>query len=182
MAAPHPLTSFRVATWNIGSLRSKGAELVETLTRRKVDLCGLQETRWRGGTVGNQARWLSGKDSRMKLFWCGNARGLGGVGVLLAEKWADKVFKIERVSDSLLVLKLIIGGQIFTFIALYVPQVGRAVSIRDAFYDDLESTLMAIPPSERLFLLGDWNGHVGASPHGFEGVHGGHGFGLSNSA
>ena len=175
-----PPTLFRVATWNIGSLRSKGAELVETLTRRRVDLCGLQETRWRGGTMGNQARWLSGKDSRMKLFWCGNARGLGGVGVLLAEKWADKVFKIERVSDSLLVLKLIIGRQIFTFISLYVPQKGTAVSIRDAFYDDLESTLMAIPPSERLFLLGDWNGHVGASPHGFEGVHGGHGFGLPN--
>ena len=41
---------------------------------------------------------------------------------------------------------------------------------------------MAIPPSERLFLLGDWNGHVGASPHGFEGVHGGHGFGHPNPA
>ena len=77
-----PPTPFRVATWNIGSLRSKGAELVETLTRRRVDLCGLQETRWRGGTLGNQARWLSGKDSRMKLFWFGNASGLGGGGCL----------------------------------------------------------------------------------------------------
>ena len=39
---------------------------------------------------------------------------------------------------------------------------------------------MGISDSEKVFFLGDWNGHVGAAADGFEIVHGGHGFGNRN--
>ena len=63
--------------------------MVETLSRRKVDLCCVQETRYWGG----HCRIITGKDSRYKLFWSGNSKGIAGVGVFVAEKWIEKVFE-----------------------------------------------------------------------------------------
>ena len=170
----------RVASFNVGTLRKRNAEVVETLTRRRVDICSLQEHRKKGSLERNQVCWVTGKDSRMRLYWCGNQRGLGGVGIMLAEKWVEKVFEVQRISDRILLLKLLLGKQVFTFVALYAPQVGRPMDEKDQFYDQLQSTVMGVPTSEVLFVLGDWNGHVGASAHGFESVHGGHGYGERN--
>ena len=82
---------------------------------------------------------------------------------MLAEKWVDKVFEVQRITDRILMLKLIIGKQIFTFVALNAPQAGRPVAERDSFYDQLQSAVMGISDSEKVFFLGDWNGHVGAA-------------------
>ena len=38
------------------------------MSRHKVDICSLQEVRWRGAS----ARLVEGKDSRFKLFWVGS--------------------------------------------------------------------------------------------------------------
>ena len=55
----------------------------ETVSRRGVDLCCLQETRWKKDGVKQIVR----KYSRFKMFWSGNDNGTGGVGILLAEDW-----------------------------------------------------------------------------------------------
>ena len=171
---------FRAASLNVGTMNGRSAEVVETLTRRKIDLCSLQEHRWNGELRKDQTRWLTGRNSRMKFFWAANSDGLGGVGILLAEKWAKHVFDVKRPSARILKLQLIVGKQIHTFIALYAPQANLSKAEKDIFYDDLQSTIMGVPPSEELILLGDWNGHVGASSCCYEGVHGGHGYGTRN--
>ena len=74
---PHQ-KKFRIASLNVGTLRGRSNEVVETISRRNIDICCLQETRWRGAS----ARMIEGKDSRYKLFWVGNKTGTGGVGVL----------------------------------------------------------------------------------------------------
>ena len=89
-----PHNTFKIASWNIGTMRGRSSEIVETITRRNVDLCCVQEVRWRGAS----AIHITGKDSRYKFFWVGNNQGTSGVGVLLAEKWVDKVYDIKRVS------------------------------------------------------------------------------------
>ena len=50
----------RTATWNVSSMVSRSGEVVDTLHRRKIDLCCAQETRWKG----ESARMLgaNGKD------------------------------------------------------------------------------------------------------------------------
>ena len=40
--------------------------------------------------------------------------------------------------------------------------------------------LKGVGENEKLIVCGDLNGHVGAEAHGFEGVHGGKGFGVRN--
>ena len=78
---------FRIASLNIGTLRGRSSEVVETVSRRGVDLCCLQEVRWHGAS----ACMIVGKDSRYKVFWIGKENGNGGIGILLAEEWVEKV-------------------------------------------------------------------------------------------
>ena len=37
----------RISSWNVGTFKGRSAEVVETLARRNVDICCLQEVRWR---------------------------------------------------------------------------------------------------------------------------------------
>ena len=53
-----------LATVNVGAMSGRSNEVVEMLERRGVDVCCLQETRWRGGS----ARKIEGKNSFYKLF------------------------------------------------------------------------------------------------------------------
>ena len=52
------LCMLRIASLNVGTMKGRSAEVVETLHRRNIDVCCVQETRWRGGS----ARMLKGKE------------------------------------------------------------------------------------------------------------------------
>lgn len=64
----------------------------------------MQEVRWRG--VGTSI--ISGKDSQHKLFWVGYKARNNVVGILLAEKWIDKVIHVTCVNDKLMLLKVLL--------------------------------------------------------------------------
>ena len=114
------LKKFRVGTLNVNTLRGRVCEVVEILSRRKVDVCCIQETRYRGGN----SCIIKGKDIGYKLCWSGNDKGTAGVGVFVAEEWIEKVFEVQRVSDRIILVKLIIGQRVVTFLSVYAPQSG----------------------------------------------------------
>ena len=62
-SSKHP-RKFRVGTLNVNTLRGRVCEVVETLSHRKVDVCCIQETRYRGGNCST----IKGKDTRYKLY------------------------------------------------------------------------------------------------------------------
>ena len=167
----------RVGTLNVGTMKGKASEVVETVLRRRVDLCCLQETRWKMEGV----KQIVGKDSRYKLFWCGNDNATGGVGVLLAEEWWEKVFEVVRVSDRIILIRMTIGKTVFVFVCVYAPQANLSEFEKDRFYQMLQCTVAKIPSSEQLFVCGDWNGHIGSQSTGFEEVHGGQAIGKRNT-
>ena len=175
---------FRIGSMNVGTMRGRHAEVVETADRRRLDIVFLQETKWAGSECPTknraQVRWLKGKDSAYKAYWSGNNNRTNGVGILLAKKWTDSVFEVQRPSDRIILLKLIIGKEIYTFLSVYAPQTGRPDAEKDIFYDQLNSIIAKVPSNEVLIPGGDWNGHVGVSADGFEEVHGGFGFGERN--
>ena len=155
---------------NVGTMKGKSHEVVETADRRKLDVAGLQETRYRGVESPTQSRtqvrWLKGKDSAYKFFWSGNPEGTNGVGILLAKKWTENVFEVQRISDRIILLKLIIGKTVFTIISVYAPQQGRPAVEKERFYNQLQSVTAKVPLSEVLITLG---------------VHGGFGYGKRNA-
>ena len=159
----------------MNTLRGRVCEVVETLSRRKVDVCCIQETRYRGGNC----RIIKGKDTRYKLYWSGNDKGTAGVGVFVAEEWIEKVFEVQRVSDRILLVKLIVGQRVVTLLSVYAPQSGLSDVDKDLFFDQLRAVTARIPRSELLIPCGDWNGHVGSAGTEYREVHGGMGYGRS---
>ena len=43
-----PYDTFKIASWNIGTMRDRSSEIVETIKRKNIDLCWVQEVMWRG--------------------------------------------------------------------------------------------------------------------------------------
>ena len=168
--------TLRVATVNVGSLNERENEVVETITRRKIDICCLQET----NLAESGARIITGKDSEYKLFWAGNKDGIKGVGILIAEKWINKVIQVIRPSDRLLILKILVGKKVLTIVSPYAPQQGLNEEAKDLFYASLTEHVSKIEEKDMLIIAGDLNGHVGKSTSGYSNVHGGFGYGTRN--
>ena len=80
-----------------------------------------------------------------------------------------------------MMIKLAIDNKIITVLSCYAPQVGLDNTIKDDFYDLLNSTVNKVSAAETLVICGDFNGHLGKVANGYEGVYGGHGYGLRNT-
>ena len=171
------VVTLRVGSANVGSLRCRSGEIVDMVGRRKLDVCCLQETRWKGGS----ARTLGVHGARYKLFWSSSVRGLAGVGVLVAEKWVDSVIEVKRLSARLLVLRMAVGKVVVNIVCVYAPQVGRPAEEKEEFLTVLGDVLRRVCDHEDLIVCGDMNCHVGLRADGFESVHGGRGYGVRNA-
>ena len=80
-----------------------------------------------------------------------------------------------------MLVKLMIGDSLLTVISVYAPQTGLEQSTKDTFYDNLQAVISKLGDNEIVIPCGDWNGHVGKEADGYEGVHGGIGFGDRNA-
>ena len=65
--------------------------------------------------------------------------------------------------------------KIITIISVFDPQSGRSEEEKDSFYDDLSAEVQS--RMGNCIILGDFNGHVGTSVDGYDGIHGGTGMG-----
>ena len=105
-------TNVRMVTWNLGTLNESGAEVTETSSWQEVDICDEQKHRLTASLERNQVHMLTGKKCKFKFFYA-------QVGILLAENLADKVIEVQHISDRIILLKLIIGKEIFSL--FHVP-------------------------------------------------------------
>ena len=170
------VNNFRFSSWNVGTMTGRSLEVVDELWKRKVDICGVQETRWKGANT----RFIGMKGRRYKFWWQGGDTGTGGVGIMMKEDLSKNVIEVKRKSDRLIVVTLVMGKLVVKVICAYAPQQGRPDEEKEIFYDSLEEELRLVGSDEFLIVCGDWNGHIGENPDGYEGVHGGYGFGIRN--
>ncbi|XP_070046697.1 uncharacterized protein [Nicotiana tomentosiformis] len=103
--------------------------------------------------VGSKARDADG----FKLWYSGHERGKNGVGILVDRELRELVVEVRRA-----------------------PQVGLDEEIKRHFWESLDGLVRGIPHTEQLFIGGDFNSHIGATSGGYDGVHGGFGFGVRN--
>jgi hypothetical protein len=68
---------------------------------------------------------------------------------------------------------------VFNVISAYAPQIGLNESVKMQFWEELDALVSSVPISEK-FFIGDLNGHVSSTRVGFDGVHGGFGYGSRN--
>jgi hypothetical protein len=77
-------------------------------------------------------------------------------------------------------VKLLVGDLIFNVISAYAPEIGLNESIKKQFWEQLDALVSSVRISEKLFIGGELNGHVGSTRVGFDGVHWGFGYGSRN--
>jgi len=104
-----------------------------------------------------------------------------GVGMFVAEKWVDSVEKVERHSERVLILKMILDNVLLNVLMMYAPHLGKPKEEKENFWNELFHLVSCIPQNEMVVLTGDMNGHVGSNNVGYDGTHGGYGFGARNA-
>ena len=92
------LVSLRIGSVNVTSMKKSDGEVVDMAARRRLDFCCLQETGWKG----EGARKLG----KYKFFWMGCAMGIHEVGLLVRDRWIEKVLEVKRVSKRLMVVRV----------------------------------------------------------------------------
>ena len=115
------------------------------------------------------------------MWWSGNSSGIAGTGTLVKEELCEKVVVVRRKSDRVMVVVLAFKEQVIRVISQYGPQTGRPFEEKHRFYDELADEYELQNPSEVVFRLGDFNGHVDEEIKHFEGVHEGNEIGKRNA-
>ena len=88
-------------------------------------------------------------------------------GMLVADRWIEKVLDVNHVSERLRVVRVIVGKSVLNLISVYAPQTGRSMVEKEEFLAMLEEVVSRIDSGERLLICGDLNGHVGSEIDGF---------------
>ena len=65
--------------------------------------------------------------------------------------------------------------------SVYAPHTGKPEEEKESFWDNVFHLVSCIPQNEMVVFAGDMNGHVGSSNAGYDGTHGGFGYGSRNA-
>jgi hypothetical protein len=120
------------------------------------------------------------EDTGFKLWYTGNMATKNGMGIVHDKSLKGGVVDIKRQGDRIILVKLLIGDLVFNVISAYASQIGLNESVKMQFWEELDALVSSVPNSEKLFIGGYLNGHVGSTTIGFDGVHGGFGYGSRN--
>jgi exonuclease III len=112
------------------------------------------------------------ENTGFKLWYTGKERSRNGVGILIDKSLKNGVVAVRRQGDKIIMIKLSFGDLVLNVISAYAPQVGLSDDVKRRFWEDLEDMVRGVSSSEKLFIGGDLNGHVGTVRGGFERVHG----------
>jgi hypothetical protein len=156
------------------------ALVAKELARYNLDIAALSETR-----LADKGQ-LTEHGGGYTFFWSGRSnteRREAGVGFAVKTQLAKKLTKLpEGLNDRLMTLQLPLGKKRnATVISAYAPTMTNPDDIKDKFYEELDALISAVPQSDKLILLGDFNARVGTDFKTWEGVIGRHGIGKCNS-
>ena len=84
-----------------------------------------------------------------------------GVGIFVAQKWADSVVSVQRHSERILVLKMVLGDHLLNVFTVYAPYSGKPDE-KECFWNEVFHLVSCIPQNEMVVFAGDMNGHVGS--------------------
>lgn len=163
----------RVASWNVGTMTAKSADIEDVMERRGISIMCVQETKWRNN-MPDRARFLT-ESKKYKLYYYGEENNRNGVGVILARSLLGSVISVSKESDRLISVKVVVCGRVWNIISAYAPQSGLEQREKVKFWNTMDTLLRRIPDTELVFIGGDLNGHVGEQSHDYEDVHGGKG-------
>ena len=99
---------------------------------------------------------------------------------MVEETFVEKIVDVKRISERLMVVKLVVGDHLMNVISCYAPQSGRSQVEKEEFCNAVYDIGGKLKNEGMIVLGGDLNGQVGKKREGYEGVHGGFGYGVRN--
>ena len=106
-----------VCTVNVGWLLGRGRELVTMLAKRRVDICCLQEVRYRNQGCTR----IGSNEEKYKLWYSGGVEKINGVGVMMKADLVDNVIEVERYDDRMMKIRMVVGKHIWNVFSIYAP-------------------------------------------------------------
>ncbi|PHT42612.1 hypothetical protein CQW23_16637 [Capsicum baccatum] len=100
--------------------------------------------------------------------------------ILVDDEVMKQMVEVKRVNDKMIPIKLVIGGSSWNIISAYAPHVGLDNVEKKGFWEDLDEMVRCVPSNEKLFIGGNFNGHIGSFSRGNNDMHEGYGFGVRN--
>ena len=180
--------ALQIASWNIRTMQTgmsgdleevtdapKTSIIDNELNRLNIDIAGLQETRLAGfGSI---------KEKNYTFFWQGlheEEKRIHGVGFAIKNNLLPTLEPPKQGCERILSMRLKTSSGFATFVCCYAPTMTAETDLKDKFYSQLDDTINKIPPSDELFLLGDFNARVGDENCLWPEVLGSHGIGKMN--
>ena len=156
------------------------ALVAKELARYNIDIVALSETR-----LAEEGQ-LKEDSGGYTFFWSGRSsmvRRESGVGFAVKNHLVSKLTSLPKgVNDRLMTLRLPLqGNKQATLISVYAPTMTNPDEVKDKFYEELGSQISAVPKSDKLIILGDFNARVGTDHQAWDGIIGKHGIGKCNS-
>ena len=78
----------------------------------------------------------------------GGKDGSDGVGMFVAEKWVDSVVKVERHSERVLILKMVLDNSLMDVLTMYAPHSGKPEEEKENFWNELFHLVSCMYTSE----------------------------------
>ena len=122
----------------------KVGEISETLKRRCVDICCLQEVRWK-------EQGVKMIESGFGFLWSGGCKAKIGVDEIVANWLIGQVVGVERFNGRVMKVNTVIGDVVWEAVSCYCPRVGRSVNETEEFYELMDKVVI----NEKALVGGD---------------------------
>nr|XP_058942010.1 uncharacterized protein LOC131770312 [Pocillopora verrucosa] len=135
----------------------KTAVISRELKRLNIDIAALQETRLPSNGSLNEEDYT--------FFWQGKApeeHRVHGVGFAVRNSLLPSVEPPSEGTARILSLRLTTTSGPVNIMSTYAPTLCSTAEAKDEFYSQLDTAIKEIPPSEHLYLLGDFNAQIGS--------------------
>ena len=76
---------------------------------------------------------------------------------------------------------MVLDNGLLNILTVYAPHSGKSEEKKESFWNEMFHLVSCIPQNEMVVLAGDMNGHVISSNAGYDGMHGGFGYGDRNA-
>ena len=98
-----------MGSWNISTLEAKSLELANKLSKYRIHLVCVQETRWKG----KKAKVIKG----YKLWYAGMDGRHNGVGILVSNDILKQLVEVRRCTDRIMLVRIVVGEEIISIIS-----------------------------------------------------------------
>lgn len=148
------ITTF--GTWNVQGLSNKLNEVIHELSRFKIDVAAITETKRKGQGSENLGKY--------DLFFSGvskECRAQQGVSLMVHRRLRKHITSWEAVSERIIKMNLTLRGHRITVMGVYAVNDDTLVHLKDNFFEQLNEEIVKVGKARELVLLGDFNSRVG---------------------